>query len=307
MKDSSNTQYLRNVLVIVATISAFSIVGGFACKLFFGYVSLSMVFGTIVLAFIGVLATFIVVSNYAQVAEIKKEFEKETSRLNGYRDKIDEYEKLLDENKIDINNRFVEIEKKQQDLDLIFNDGVSIELNKIRHYLYTTEYNPIDLKGLDMFADVSYPKVNEQIQRFLERVVETIPLDKLTYRNAHIICIYSENYCRPNSEKSIYSISKEVAYNIIYDSFIKTQRISPAMPAFLLLKYLKTRCNNDISETLKNINNILYFDNIKNSKDRDIYVLFVKEMEKYLNEGRDLRNPTLPNDIQKRIDEEIKK
>jgi methyl-accepting chemotaxis protein len=70
---------------------------------------------SIVLVFVGILATFIVVSNYMQVQDIKKEFTNEVARLN------------------DFNNR---IERLRDDLN-----DFEAKLNDLNNKSYTTENN----------------------------------------------------------------------------------------------------------------------------------------------------------------------
>lgn len=48
-----------------------------------------------VLTFVGILATFVVISNYAQVQQIRNDFKKETNKLNNLRNEIEEQLNLL--------------------------------------------------------------------------------------------------------------------------------------------------------------------------------------------------------------------
>jgi hypothetical protein len=51
---------------------------------------------SIILTFVGILATFIVVGNYAQIIEIKKEFEGKSDKLSKRQDIIENYQSFLD-------------------------------------------------------------------------------------------------------------------------------------------------------------------------------------------------------------------
>ena len=80
-KDFFASKYWRSAFVFVGFAFFFATFFSIMFRIIYGALTPNMAFGSVVLAFIGVLATFVVVNNLAQVAEMDRRFKERTDDL----------------------------------------------------------------------------------------------------------------------------------------------------------------------------------------------------------------------------------
>jgi hypothetical protein len=207
---------------------------------------------SIVLVFVGILATFVVVSNYAQVQEIRKEYDKKI---------------------IELQSQIKITESKNEEIDIIKRDIFTVELTKLQDEYSsatTKEERWKIMNKLHVFRHVVSFDLKLEIFDVIENfiAIERASLDyNFTYNILELSYLFMPNISyRKNELCTIGKRILNISYDITYNVFVHSKKIAPAENSLLLVSWLNADIPDNIPEMKKEINN--FFENIRRVLDR---------------------------------------
>lgn len=176
---------------------------------------------SIVIAFIGILTAFVIMSNYAQLLEVKRVTENELSRMSKNIDDIYDNLKLMDTIYKDITSSYiVELNKIKQSIqDSVSEQEINSYLNKVLSY---TEFdnNDVKYKIIEILNIAKKEALNHESITYIIREIA----DSLTPYNNEVndvlwaLNVFSYNFVenaidknRPDLALDLYYIIKKIA------------------------------------------------------------------------------------------------
>ncbi|GEM_PF-3773566 len=185
-----------------------------------------------VLTFVGILATFVVVSNYYQVVEIERKMNEKIENLES---------KILDINtlKEDITNT---LSKNNQSVifELVklirkYENANKKKKEKIINQLYS--FNEIE-------SDIVRDKVFEIIGRIINTKIRSKITHAFTEQILSLIATFLSSKLNDKSFLALSEISLNYALDLTYNTFIKTKKIAPAENSIKIVSHI-----NNLSST----------------------------------------------------------
>ena len=184
------------------------------------------------MTFVGILATFIVVSNYYQVIEIERKMNEKIENLES---------KILDINSLkeDITNT---LSKNNQ--------SVILELVKlIRKYENANKKKKEEIiDQLYSFSEIESEIVRDKVFEIIGRIINKKIRSKITHAFTEQILSLIATFLSPElNDKSFLAfseISLNYALDLTYNTFIKTKKIAPAENSIKIVSHI-----NNISST----------------------------------------------------------
>jgi flagellar basal body-associated protein FliL len=209
----------------------------------------------IVLTLVGILATFVVISNYAQVQTIKQDFEKNISDIER------NCKKLIEENEQKLANEINEIEKRLKD-KLVLSNKIDSYMPKFNAYraLIDAVFMSVDLwKAKDVIKQYNFFKSSNKKEE-LKQLANTEGNDFLSLYKAYQFI--SKEYQRDIMSESVHRMP---SLNEIEQYKINANWIWYANDRMrnILVKQINSNAFNDVSEyekerlqdSLSNLNN----------------------------------------------------
>lgn len=167
----------------------------------------------LVLAFIGVLATFIVVGNYVQIQDVKKEFERRTYKIE-----------LLEK----------EIEKISRKSF----QPILLEIEKLKEQYYESESKDEKVKiigGFRKYNVIDDAEFREHLFAAIQQIAEYDSSKSIAINNSTFFLL--QEFLTESNESGLYRQIIEFSSNIIYDVFVKQQKLYLSEYPFLTIKF----------------------------------------------------------------------
>jgi tRNA nucleotidyltransferase/poly(A) polymerase len=237
---------MKNTVLLLVIITVFSAI------FFAGFICLNTCFKiqiqneSLIITFVGILATFVVVSNYVQVVEIRNQFSEKVKTME---DKIKELS--------EIKNRMLEHTNSDSILLKVF----EIE-DKFRNCKTWEEKKNI-LSDFSNIIKLGNRSLNNEILSFIDDSIITYDLTECMTEDLYSFCISATD----KSEENI-KIKNKIAHNIVYRS-IKKRDIPSAKWGLCLFKYIIkiSRNNESIKDEIKTL--LYYTENYINNENID--------------------------------------
>jgi len=180
----------------------------------------------IILVLIGILATFVVVGNYAQVKDIENKMEE---RIKSLESEIHDVKKIKEDIKQTLKNG---------------NQSIIFELVKlIRQYESANKEEKEKLiNELYSFSENDSEIVRDKVFEIIGRIINTKIRSKITYAFTEQIHTLITTFLLPGlNDKSFLEfseISLNYAYDLTYNTFIKTKKVAPAEFSIAIVSYI---------------------------------------------------------------------
>lgn len=242
---------------------------------------------SIVLGFVGILATFVVVSNYVQMNELGHRTEKLRESIDTVNAKIEEVKNIKDD---------------------LYHSNLILALNKIKDSYSKAKTNDEKikvLKELQVFDGINNSDLLLEVLDFLNYNMVITSKTNVDFIQ-QVVFIYDYIiYPRINEDApEIYKLGCEHAYTMIYYSFIKAKKLSFAVYGMFLLKHIYVRGNSDtkkyVLEQIQQIEQTLERTDIG---DMTLPIKLIQEYKKDF-QNKDLSYPCFSKDICQKLQEE---